>query len=65
MADETCHRNNLFNHLFIKLFIFLLSSENNNGLVKKMKQVMLTKVNEYYGEDCDTEVLDKAMLLDP
>ena len=26
---------------------------------------MLTKVNEYYGEGCDLEVLDKAMLLDP
>ena len=30
-----------------------------------MKQLMITKINEYYGEDCDMEVLNKAMLLDP
>ena len=30
-----------------------------------MKQLMLAKMNEYYGEGCDMEVLDKAMLLDP
>ena len=30
-----------------------------------MKQLMITKINEYYGEDCDMKVLNKAMLLDP
>ena len=34
-------------------------------MVKEMKQLMLAKMNEYYGEGCDMEVLDKAMLLDP
>ena len=30
-----------------------------------MKQQMITKVNEYYGNGCDVEVLNKCMLLDP
>jgi len=34
-------------------------------LVKQMKQEMITKVNEYYGDGCDMEVLNKCMLLDP
>ena len=40
-------------------------SEDDSVMVKEMKQLMLIKVNEYYGEGCDMEMLDKAMLLDP
>jgi len=30
-----------------------------------MKQLMLAKVNEYCGDGCDLEILNKSMLLDP
>ena len=45
--------------------VFLQLSEGDSAMVKEMKQLMLAKMNEYYGEGCDMEVLDKAMLLDP
>ena len=48
---------------------YLLCSEDDSPLVKQMKQQMkqqmITKVNEYYGDGCDLEVLNKCMLLDP
>jgi len=40
-------------------------SEDDSPLVKQMKQEMIIKVNEYYGDGCDMEVLNKCMLLDP
>ena len=43
----------------------LQSCEVDSTLVTAIKQLMITKINEYYGEDCDMEVLSKAMLLDP
>ena len=45
--------------------VFLQSCEDDSTLVKEMKQLMIIKINEYYGEDCDMQVLNKAMLLDP
>ena len=45
--------------------VFLQSCEDDSTLVKVMKQLTITKINEYYSEDCDMEVLNKAMLLDP
>ena len=45
--------------------LFLQLSEDDSAMIKEMKQLMLIKVNEYYGEGCDMDVLDKAMLLDP
>ena len=38
--------------------------EDDSALVKQMKQLMLAKVNEYYGDGCDLEILNKSMLLD-
>ena len=45
--------------------VFLQLSEGDSAMVKEMKQLMLAKMNEYYSDGCDMEVLDKAMLLDP
>ena len=30
-----------------------------------VKQIMLAKVNKYYGDGCTLEILNKSMLLDP
>ena len=40
-------------------------SDSDHRFVKEMKKIMLDKLNEYYGHDCDLSVFDKAMLLDP
>ena len=41
-----------------------MPSDSDHRFVKEMK-IMLDKLNEYYGHDCDLSVFDKAMLLDP
>ena len=44
---------------------FLQTSDSDHSIVKEMKEVMLNKIVQYYGEGCDLGMLDKAMLLDP
>ena len=39
--------------------------DSDGRFIKEMKKVMLDKLNQYYGHDCDLSVLDEAMLLDP
>jgi len=34
-------------------------------MIKEMKELMLAKMNKYYGKGYNMEVLNKAMLLDP
>jgi len=47
------------------LFFTDTVSDSDHSIVKEMKEVMLHKIEQYYGEDCDLGMLDKAMLLDP
>ena len=51
--------------LIQKITCFLQTSHHDHSMVKEMKQVMLNKIDQYYGEGCDLGMLDKAMLLDP
>jgi len=44
---------------------FLQISDNDHNTLKEVKEVMLHKIDQYYGEGCDLAMLDKAMLLDP
>jgi len=55
-----CSPFNAKNHI-----LFLLTFDRDHSIVKEMKEVMLHKIDRYYGEDCDLGILDKAMLLDP